>query len=83
MTLNAKTAVDRFFEVLETANPLTDPARPADLPSARRDVSRRGGVRGHVAFRNVTFRYDDAARRRARPASTWSCAPGTPWPWSD
>lgn len=56
MTLNARTAVDRFFEVIETVNPLTDPAVPAALPPAT------GGVGGHVAFRDVTFRYDDAAR---------------------
>jgi ATP-binding cassette, subfamily B, bacterial len=56
MTLNARTAVDRFFEVIETVNPLTDPARPADLPPAT------GETGGHVAFRNVTFRYDDAER---------------------
>ncbi|WP_129789791.1 ABC transporter ATP-binding protein [Promicromonospora panici] len=57
MTLNARTAVDRFFEVMDTVNPLTDPAdhaEPAE-PGA-------GGAGGHVAFRDVTFRYDDAAR---------------------
>ncbi|MFI8523732.1 ABC transporter ATP-binding protein [Promicromonospora sukumoe] len=56
MTLNARTAVDRFFEVIETVNPLTDPSRSADLPPAV------GETGGHVAFRNVTFRYDDAER---------------------
>ncbi|GAA2232369.1 ABC transporter ATP-binding protein [Promicromonospora sukumoe] len=56
MTLNARTAVDRFFEVIETVNPLTDPSRSADLPPAT------GETGGHVAFRNVTFRYDDAER---------------------
>ncbi|MFD7026315.1 ABC transporter ATP-binding protein [Promicromonospora sukumoe] len=56
MTLNARTAVDRFFEVIETVNPLTDPPRAADLPPAV------GETGGHVAFRNVTFRYDDAER---------------------
>ncbi|WP_084467977.1 ABC transporter ATP-binding protein [Promicromonospora sukumoe] len=60
MTLNARTAVDRFFEVIETVNPLTDPARPADLPPAGSNDGAETG--GHVAFRNVTFRYDDAAR---------------------
>ncbi|WP_285105934.1 ABC transporter ATP-binding protein [Promicromonospora sp. MEB111] len=56
MTLNARTAVDRFFEVIETVNPLTDPTRPAEPAPAQ------GGGGGHVAFRNVTFRYDDAER---------------------
>lgn len=54
MTLNARTAVDRFFEVMDTVNPLTDPDRPA-APAP-------GAAGGHVAFRDVTFRYDDAAR---------------------
>lgn len=56
MTLNARTAVDRFFEVMDTVNPLTDPAEPAQLPASD------GGAGGHVAFRDVTFRYDDSAR---------------------
>jgi ATP-binding cassette subfamily B protein len=56
MTLNARTAVDRFFEVMDTVNPLTDPAEPAALPAPD------GQSGGHVAFRDVTFRYDDAAR---------------------
>lgn len=60
MTLNARTAVDRFFEVMETANPLTDPATPADLPAVTPGVAGQSG--GHVAFRDVTFRYDDAVR---------------------
>ncbi|WP_425953678.1 ABC transporter ATP-binding protein [Xylanimonas sp. McL0601] len=51
MTLNARTAVDRFFDVLTTANPLTDPADPV-AP---------GEPRGHVRLRDVTFRYEDAA----------------------
>ena len=59
MTLNARTAVDRFFEVIETVNPLTDPAVPAAGTAAG---TARGSGGGHVAFRNVTFRYDDAER---------------------
>ncbi|MBD5787453.1 ABC transporter ATP-binding protein [Cellulosimicrobium terreum] len=50
MTLNARTAVDRYFEVLDTENTLTDPVAPRDLPEPR----------GDVALRDVTFRYDDA-----------------------
>nr|WP_277210374.1 ABC transporter ATP-binding protein [Isoptericola croceus] len=53
MTLNARTAVDRYFEVLETPNPLTDPADPEDLAAVD-----EGG--GHVVLRDVSFRYDDA-----------------------
>ncbi|MEG3613632.1 ABC transporter ATP-binding protein [Isoptericola haloaureus] len=49
MTLNARTAVDRFFEVVETPNPLTDPAEPREL----------GTVRGDVTLRDVVFRYED------------------------
>lgn len=60
MTLNARTAVDRFFEVMETVNPLTDPATPADLPPVTPGAAGQAG--GHVAFRDVTFRYDDAVR---------------------
>ncbi|WP_369372825.1 ABC transporter ATP-binding protein [Promicromonospora sp. Populi] len=56
MTLNARTAVDRFFEVMDTVNPLTDPAVTSGAPSAS------GTSGGHVAFRDVTFRYDDGAR---------------------
>jgi len=52
MTLNARTAVDRFFEVMETPNPLADPADPVDAPAPR----------GHVELRDVSFRYEDAAR---------------------
>jgi ATP-binding cassette subfamily B protein len=60
MTLNARTAVDRFFEVMDTTNPLTDPAAPADVPAVTAGTTGTAG--GHVAFRDVTFRYDDAAR---------------------
>jgi ATP-binding cassette subfamily B protein len=49
MTLNARTAVDRFFEVLDTANPLTDPPDP----QAPADPE------GRVVLRDVTFRHGD------------------------
>lgn len=65
MTLNARTAVDRFFDVIETVNPLTDPERPADLPPVPAPGTREAGTGesgGHVAFRDVTFRFDDATR---------------------
>ncbi|MGF0116787.1 ABC transporter ATP-binding protein [Promicromonospora sp. Marseille-Q5078] len=51
MTLNARTAVDRFFEVMETPNPLADPADPVQA----------GAPRGHVELRDVSFRYEDSA----------------------
>ncbi|MBE1878135.1 ABC transporter ATP-binding protein [Myceligenerans pegani] len=54
MTINARSAVDRYFEVMETAPDLTDPERPAALPAGRR---------GDVALRNVSFAYPDADRR--------------------
>jgi ATP-binding cassette, subfamily B, bacterial len=50
MTLNARTAVDRFFEVVETPNPVTDPSDPAEL----------GAGDGHVVLRGVGFRHDDS-----------------------
>src|SRR5690606_3705271 len=50
MTLNARTAVDRFFEVVDTPNPLTDPADPVGL----------GEGEGRVVLRDVGFRYADA-----------------------
>ena len=52
MTLNARTAVDRFFEVMETTNRLDDPADPVAPPAPH----------GNVELRDVTFRYDDAER---------------------
>ncbi len=50
MTLNARTAVDRYFEVMETPNALADPAEPVTPPDPR----------GHVALRGVAFRHHDA-----------------------
>ncbi|GAB2469753.1 ABC transporter ATP-binding protein [Xylanimonas ulmi] len=52
MTFNARTAVDRLFDVLSTANPLTDPTDPIEPADPR----------GHVRLRDVTFQYDDAVR---------------------
>lgn len=52
MTLNARTAVDRYFEVMETPNALADPAEPVTPPEPR----------GHVALRGVAFRHQDAER---------------------
>ncbi|WP_225566501.1 ABC transporter ATP-binding protein [Isoptericola luteus] len=51
MTLNARTAVDRFFEVVETPNELTDPDDPVEV----------GPSQGHVELRDVTYAFSDAA----------------------
>ncbi|PYI66175.1 ABC transporter [Arthrobacter livingstonensis] len=49
MTLAAKTAVDRHFEVMDAPNTITDPAEPVRL----------GPVRGDLEFRGVHFHYPD------------------------
>ncbi|MFC7406628.1 ABC transporter ATP-binding protein [Georgenia alba] len=54
MTLHARTAVDRYFEVIETPNELGDPADP--VPPAE-PASEHGS---HVRLRDVEFRYSDA-----------------------
>ncbi|MHA7261737.1 ABC transporter ATP-binding protein [Arthrobacter sp. TMN-37] len=50
MTFTAKTAIDRHYEVMETQNPITSPASPAQP----------GEPRGDLAFEDVSFRYPDA-----------------------
>lgn len=50
MTLAAKTALDRHFEVMEAQNTITDPDQPVRLPQ----------VRGALAFHDVHFRFPDA-----------------------
>ncbi|WP_240644032.1 ABC transporter ATP-binding protein [Antribacter gilvus] len=52
MTLNARTAVDRYFEVIDTPNTVADPAEPVRVPIPA----------GEVSLRDVTFRYEDAER---------------------
>jgi ATP-binding cassette, subfamily B, bacterial len=47
MTLAAKTAVDRHFEVLDAQNPITDPDQPEPLPFGS----------GGLQFAGVHFRY--------------------------
>ena len=49
MTLAAKTALDRHFEVMDATNTITDPAAPSSL----------GPVRGELEFRDVHFRFPD------------------------
>jgi ATP-binding cassette, subfamily B, bacterial len=51
MTFDTRTAVDRFFEVLDAPNPITDPESPKTI--ARPE--------GRLAFNDVHFRYEDAA----------------------
>ncbi|MCZ2401820.1 ABC transporter ATP-binding protein [Paenarthrobacter sp. Z7-10] len=51
MTLSAKTAVDRHYEVMDSINTITDPPDPVQLPS----------VHGDLTFRDVHFAYQDTA----------------------
>jgi len=51
MSMDAKAAIDRFFEVLDVPNTILDPASPVALPSSARGLELRG----------VTFRHPDAA----------------------
>ena len=50
-TLEAKTATERFFEVMDSVNEITDPANPKQVAEPR----------GLLEFENVEFRYPDAA----------------------
>ncbi|MFT4122366.1 MAG: ABC transporter ATP-binding protein [Microbacteriaceae bacterium] len=50
MTLDARTAVERLFEVLDEPDPLADPSRPRSIAEPR----------GRLSFRGVHFRYPDA-----------------------
>jgi ATP-binding cassette subfamily B protein len=50
MTFDTRTAVDRLFEVLDSPNPITDPANPATVTEPR----------GRLTFEDVHFRYQDA-----------------------
>lgn len=50
MTLTAKTAIDRHFEVMDAQRTITDPPQPR----------RPQQVHGHLAFEDVHFAYPDA-----------------------
>jgi ATP-binding cassette subfamily B protein len=50
MALTAKTAIDRHYEVMDTANTITSPAEPRK-PSQ---------LRGALSFNNATFAFEDA-----------------------
>ncbi|MCY7290497.1 MAG: ABC transporter ATP-binding protein/permease [Cryobacterium sp.] len=53
MTFDARTATDRFFDVLDAPNAITDPEHPVTIDRAR----------GRLAFENVHFRYPDSPSR--------------------
>jgi ATP-binding cassette subfamily B protein len=53
MALTAKTAVDRHFEVMDTANTITSPPQPR----------RPSQLRGSLRFNNATFAFEDAPDR--------------------
>ncbi|GAB3616301.1 ABC transporter ATP-binding protein [Okibacterium endophyticum] len=50
MTFDTRTAVDRFFEVMDTTNTITDPEHPKTIAEPL----------GRLAFENVHFRYQDS-----------------------
>ena len=50
MTLDAKSAVQRFFEVIDTDVEITDPENPKTIKKSK----------GRLVFKNVHFRYSDA-----------------------
>lgn len=50
MTFDTRTAADRFFEVMDTPNTITDPEHPKTITDPR----------GHLVFDDVHFRYQDS-----------------------
>ncbi|MEN9620095.1 MAG: hypothetical protein RL499_288, partial [Actinomycetota bacterium] len=50
MTYDTRTATDRYFEVMDEINAITDPESPATVAEPR----------GRLTFENVVFRYQDA-----------------------
>jgi ATP-binding cassette subfamily B protein len=53
MTFDTRTATDRFFDILDTPNSITDPPRPVTITRPR----------GRLEFSNVHFRYADSPER--------------------
>jgi ATP-binding cassette, subfamily B, bacterial len=51
MTFDARTATDRYFEVMDSVNTVTDPERPRTIAAPE----------GRLVFENVHFRYQDAS----------------------
>jgi ATP-binding cassette subfamily B protein len=50
MTLDSRTAVDRFFEVVDTSNEIVDPEHPKTITDPK----------GRLVFKDVHFRYQDS-----------------------
>lgn len=55
MTIDARTAVERFFEVIDTKVDISDPDQPKSLTE----------VKGRLSFENVHFRYSDSPESQA------------------
>lgn len=53
MTFDTRTAADRFFEVMDTVNTITDPESPQSIADPK----------GRVVFEGVHFRYQDSPPR--------------------
>jgi ATP-binding cassette, subfamily B, bacterial len=52
-SVDARTATDRFFDILDSENQITDPVRPVSVERPR----------GELVFNDVHFRYQDAPDR--------------------
>jgi ATP-binding cassette subfamily B protein len=52
-SLDARTATDRFFDIMDSENTITDPERPASIERPL----------GELAFHDVHFRYQDSPER--------------------
>ncbi len=52
-SVDARTATDRFFDILDSENQITDPERPLSIEHPR----------GELAFNGVRFRYQDSPDR--------------------
>ncbi|NUL45996.1 ABC transporter ATP-binding protein [Cellulosimicrobium funkei] len=62
MSLSAKTAIDRHFEVMDTAVDISDPVMRTGPDSGAESASGSGSGSGSsLAFEGVGFRYPDAA----------------------
>lgn len=55
MTYDTRTAADRFFEVMDSVNTITDPDEPKTIVDPR----------GRLTFENVHFRYQDSPAQYA------------------
>jgi len=54
MTIDARSAVERFFEVIDTKVDITDPATPKNIAEPK----------GRLVFENVHFKYADAPKEQ-------------------